>query len=275
MTHSIAKLPVAFAASLGLAAAAAADTLDDVKERGSISIGIKNDYRPFGYLDESGKTIGFEIDLARYVAEQIVGPEGEVELVPVVASNRIELLNAGRIDVILATLGVNEKRAKVIDFTEEFYSMAGMILMTPKDSTLTSWEEVKGVTLCGIQGNLYNRTLEETYSAELMLFAGTAEMFSAYEDGRCAAVAFDGPMLQLKVSEPGWSEGNKIAVGAFDFIPIAGGVRKGEERFLKAVNDAILAAEADNILVDAEQKYSMGASEYVSKRAEAARDAGH
>lgn len=275
MAHERVSLIVALALTVGIAAPAAADTLDDVKERGAISIGIKNDYRPFGYLDENSEVTGFEIVLARYVAEQIVGPEGKVELVPVVASNRIELLNAGRIDLILATLGVNENRAKVIDFTEEFYNMAGMILMTPKESTLTSWEEVNGETLCGIQGNLYNRTLEETYGAELMLFTGTAEMLSAYEDGRCVGVAFDGPMLQLQISEPGWSEPNKIALDAFDYIPIAGGVRKGDERFLDAVNEAILSAEAADLLVDAEQTYSMGASDYVAERAEAAREAGY
>ncbi len=269
------KMPLTLAALVGLATGVAADQLDDVKERGVISIGIKNDYRPFGYLDESGALTGFEIDLARHVAGEILGPEGKVELVPVVASNRIELLNAGRIDLILATLGVNEKRAKVIDFTEEFYNMAGIVLLAPIDSELSSWDQVADQTLCGIQGNLYNRTLEETYKADLKLFPGTAEMFSAYEDGRCDAVAFDGPILELKLSEGDWGAKNKIAVETFDYIPIAGGVRKGEERFLNAVNDAILSAEAADVLVNGEKAYSMGSSKYVAERADAARTAGH
>lgn len=269
------KLPLTLAATFGLVSAVAADQLDDVKERGVLSIGIKNDYRPFGYLDENGEVIGFEIDLAKFVGEKIVGPEGKVELVPVVASNRIELLNAGRIDLILATLGVNEKRAEIIDFTEEFYNMAGIVLLAPKDTDLSSWDQVAGKILCGIQGNLYNRPLQETYGAELKLFPGTAEMFSAYEDGRCVAVAFDGPLLNLKLAEEGWGDKNKIAVETFDYIPIAGGVRKGEERFLNAVNEAIMSAEAANILVEAEPKYSMGSSAYVNERAEAARKSGH
>ncbi|MDF1608682.1 transporter substrate-binding domain-containing protein [Hoeflea sp. YIM 152468] len=269
------KMPLILATAVGLAGVASADQLDSVKERGVLSIGIKNDYRPFGYLDENGEVTGFEIDLATYIGEKIVGPEGEVELVPVVASNRIELLKAGRIDLILATLGVNEDRAKVIDFTEEFYNMAGIVLMAPNDTDLASWDQVAGKKLCGIQGNLYNRALQETYGAELMLFTGTAEMFSAYEDGRCVAVAYDGPMLNLKLAEQGWGEKNKIAVETFDYIPIAGGARKGEERFLQAVNEAIQSAEAANLLVEAEAKYSMGSSAYVNDRAEAARKAGY
>lgn len=269
------RLPLAFAALVGLTTSVAADQLDDVKERGVLSIGIKNDYRPFGYLDENGDLTGFEIDLAKHVAGELLGPDGKVELVPVVASNRIELLNAGRIDLIIATLGVNENRAKVIDFTEKFYNMAGIVLLAPIDSEFSSWDQVAGQTLCGIQGNLYNRTLEETYKADLRLFPGTAEMFSAYQDGRCVAVAFDGPILELKLSEAGWGETNKIAVETFDYIPIAGGVRKGEERFLNAVNEAILSAEAADVLVDAEKNYSMGTSKYVAERAEAARKAGY
>ncbi|MDV2968770.1 transporter substrate-binding domain-containing protein [Nitratireductor aquimarinus] len=275
MNRILRRLPITMTLAFGLALPAAADTLETVKKRNAIAIGIKNDYKPFGYLDENGEVTGFEIDLAKFIGKEILGGGGTVELVPVVASNRIELLNAGRIDLILATLGVNEKRAQVVDFTEEFYNMAGIVLMAPNDTTLATWDDVNGQTLCGIQGNLYNRPLEETYGADMMLFPGTSEMFSAYEDGRCAAIAFDGPILNLKLSEPGWGENNKIAVETFDYIPIAGGVRKGDTGFLEAVDAAILKAEAEGLLVEGEKTYSLGTSQYVTDRAEAAKAAGY
>lgn len=265
---------LSLASTLVLSNVATADQLEDVKSRGMLSVGVKNDYRPFGYIDAAGDTIGFEIDLAKYIAEKIIGPGAEVELVPVVASNRIELLNAGRIDLIIATLGVNEDRKKVIDFTEEFYSMAGLVLMAPKGGSWPEWTAVEGKTLCGIQGNLYNRTLEETLKAKLLLFPGTAEMFSAYEGGRCEAIAFDGPILQAKLAEGTWGEKNELPLPAYDYSPIAGGVRKGEPAFLKAVNDAILTAEASGFLLDAEAKYEMGESDYMRERAEKAKAAG-
>ena len=183
------------------AVAAHADEFDRVKQRGKLIVGVKNDYPPFGFLDFSGQLKGFEIDLAKSVARSLLGSESDVELVPVVASNRIELLNAGRIDVIFATLGVSADRAKVIDFTDPYYMMAGILLLAPKDTTITSWEGVRGHKLCGIQGNLYNRTLEEKYGAQPLLFTGTAEMFKAFQDGRCDAIAFDGPILQQKINE--------------------------------------------------------------------------
>jgi polar amino acid transport system substrate-binding protein len=260
---------------LGLACAATAhaDQLDRVKQRGKLIAGIRNDYIPFGYLDASGRNIGFEVDIARAVAKSLFGSEDAVEFVPVVASNRIELLNAGRIDVIFATLGVTADRGKVIDFTEKYYSMAGMVLLAPKEATYKSWDDIRGKKICGSQGNLYNRTLSEKMGAELLLFNGTAEIYSAFQGGRCDAIAYDGPNLNMKVTEPGWKEKYKIALPAFEYVPIAGGVRKGEPAFLKAVDNAILKAEASGLMTTGEVKYNLGASEYVQKRAADAKKA--
>ncbi|TMV04374.1 transporter substrate-binding domain-containing protein [Brucella haematophila] len=251
-----------------------ADQLDEVKARGKIIVGIKNDYRPFGFLDKDAVLKGYEIDLAKQVAKKLLGSEDALEFVPVIASNRIELLNAGRIDLILATLGQNAERARVIDFTEAYYMMAGIELLGPQNMTVKSWDEVKGKKLCGVQGNLYNKTLTEKYGGETVLFTGTAEMFKAFQDGRCEAIAFDGPILRQKIADPEWAAKYKIALETFNYIPIAGGVRKNEEAFLKAVNDGILSAEANGVLVNAEKEFSMGESDYVKKRAADAKTAG-
>lgn len=257
-------LGLGLATSIGVAHA---DQLDRVKQRGKLIVGIKNDYVPFGYLDAKGQNVGFEIDLARAVAKNLLGSEAAVEFVPVSASNRIEFLNAGRIDLILATLGVNADRGKVIDFTENYYLMAGIVLLAPKDASYKSWDDIRGKKLCGSQGNLYNRTLSEKMGAELVLFSNSAEIFSAFQGGRCDAIGFDGPILNMKVTEDGWKDKYKIALQTFDYIPIAGGVRKNEPGFLKALDAAIVKAEASGLMVEGEKKYNLGESEYVQKRA--------
>jgi polar amino acid transport system substrate-binding protein len=261
--------------ALGLACAVTvhADQLDRVKQRGKLIAGIRNDYIPFGYLDANGRNVGFEVDIARAVAKSLFGSEDAVEFVPVVASNRIEFLNAGRIDVIFATLGVTADRGKVIDFTEHYYSMAGMVLLAPKEATYKSWDDIRDKKICGSQGNLYNRMLAEKMGADLLLFNGTAEIYSAFQGGRCDAIAYDGPNLNMKVNEPGWKERYKIALPAFEYVPIAGGVRKNEPEFLKAVDKAIVQAEASGLMTTGEIKYNLGASEYVQKRAADAKKA--
>lgn len=259
-------------ASLVAVGTVQAGLLEDVEDREKLIVGVKNDYKPFGYLNEFGDLEGFEVDLARAVARNMLGSEDALEMIPVVASNRIELLNAGRVDVIFATLGVNDNRSRVIDFTESYYDMAGLVLLAPIDTKINNWEELEGRKVCGSQGNLYNRTLTEKYNAEMMLYTDTAGIFNSFKDGRCEAIAFDGPILQMKVNEPGWKGKYKIALDTLEMIPIAGGVRKGEDDFLNAINNAIVEAEAEGVLLNAEKKYNMGQTQYVIDRAEAAKE---
>jgi polar amino acid transport system substrate-binding protein len=119
-------------AAFFVGSAAVAGTLENVKARGKLVVGVKNDYVPYGYLNDKGDVVGFEVSLAKYVAKELLGSEDKIELVPVVASNRIEFLTAGRIDAIFATLGVTAERAKVIDFTTEYVSAAGPSVLTAK-----------------------------------------------------------------------------------------------------------------------------------------------
>ncbi|MBM3573958.1 MAG: transporter substrate-binding domain-containing protein, partial [Alphaproteobacteria bacterium] len=81
-------------AALALAVTSAADaqTIDKIKQRGSIVVGVKNDYKPWGFLDASGKIVGMEIDLADDVAKRL---GVKLEMIPVVASNRMEFLQQG------------------------------------------------------------------------------------------------------------------------------------------------------------------------------------
>lgn len=254
-----------FALGFGcLSGGARADELQMVKARGKLIVGIRNDYVPFGYLDNKGQLVGFEVDLAKFVAKDMFGSETAIEFVPVVASNRIELLNAGRIDVIFATLGKNPDRAKVIDFTDPYYMMAGMVLLAPKNTTIAKWEDLKGRKVCGSQGNMYNRALQEKLGADTVLFTGTAQMYKAFQDDRCEAIAYDGPNLTRKVSEGGWKDKDKIALDAYEYVPIVGGVRKNEPAFLAALNQSIKRAEAAGVLANAEKTYNMGTSKFVT-----------
>lgn len=244
---------------------AVADQLEKIGERGKIIIGIKNDYKPFGYLSPDGQLQGFEIELAKYIGTKISGSEDRIELVPVVASNRIELLNQGRIDIIVATLGRTEERAKVLDYGRDYYMLGEGSIVAPVGSRLTSWDDLKGSKLCGMLGNSFNRVLTEKYGAELVLFQGTAELFKAFEDNRCDGVGFDEPILQQKVSEPAWLGKYEITIPADSFIPIAIGVKKGETALRDAADQAIEQAAAEGILTAAAERFNMGKSQFLEE----------
>ena len=92
---------VAFAFAAASPAWAQSDTLASVKQKGKLVAGVKADYKPFGYTDPSGKIVGLEIDLVNDVGRRLGVP---VELVPVIAANRMEFLKQGRIDLMIATM---------------------------------------------------------------------------------------------------------------------------------------------------------------------------
>ena len=107
-------LAVSLAALAGAALSAApvaAQTLDKIKQRGVIVVGSKADYKPFGFRDPSGKIVGFEPDMAEDVAKKL-GVKLEIE--PVVSSNRMQFLQQGKIDLMIATMNDKPDRRTVV-----------------------------------------------------------------------------------------------------------------------------------------------------------------
>src|SRR5260370_20656184 len=139
---SVALIGLAFAATFVSARAQDMPPLPDpIKKQGLIRAGIKCDYPPDGFLDAQGKNQGVEVMLARQLGVYAFGSAATVELSCVTAAHRIPALQGGKIDVIVATLGVSEERAKVIDFSDS-YAWGGCGGRPPKDSP------VKGVKVC-------------------------------------------------------------------------------------------------------------------------------
>jgi polar amino acid transport system substrate-binding protein len=258
------------ALSLLTAGAAFAGTLDDVKSRGKLIVGVKNDYAPYGYLNDKGEIIGFEVELAKYVAKELLGSADKIEFVPVVAANRVEFLTAGRIDVIFATLGVTPERDKVIDFTTAYVSSPGPAVMMAKAATTSKWDELKGKSVCGIQGSYYNKKMTEEFGIDLVAFKTQPEALRALRDNRCVGFVFDQMTLDLKVQEADWS-GYKVAVPTYEFLPMAGGIREGDKAFQEAVDKAITKAEAEGKMIGWETEFNIPHAEYIADRAKAAK----
>ncbi|WP_232831653.1 transporter substrate-binding domain-containing protein [Pseudogemmobacter bohemicus] len=177
----------ALLASTGLASA---DTLDKITAAGKIVVGVKNDYRPWGYLDASGNIVGLEIDLAKDIASRL---GVEVELVPVVASNRMEFLQQGRIDLIIATLGDNPQRREVVGMVEPNYYAGGANVLAPKANGLKEWTDLEGKDLCAIQGSYYIRETTQKYKTNILAFAGVPEATAALTNGSCVGLIYDNP----------------------------------------------------------------------------------
>jgi polar amino acid transport system substrate-binding protein len=184
--------------------AAMADALQDIKDAGKIVVGVKQDYKPWGYLTSDGELQGLEIDLAKDVAERL---GVDVELVPVVASNRMEFLQQGRINLIIATMGDNAQRREVIGMIEPNYYAGGTNVLAPKAAGLKNWEDLKGADVCALQGSYYNKRVTQLYGPNLVAFAGIPEATAALLNGSCIAFLYDNTWIESQLaSDAQWAE---------------------------------------------------------------------
>ena len=193
---------VAVAAVIGTGALA--DKLQDIKDAGKIVVGVKNDYKPWGYLTSDGELAGLEIDLAKDVAERL---GVEAELIPVVASNRMEFLQQGRIDLIIATMGDNPQRREVVGMIEPNYYAGGTNVLAPKAAGLEKWEDLEGKDVCALQGSYYNKRVTQLYGPTLVAFAGIPEATSALKNGSCVAFLYDNTWIESQLaSDDQWAD---------------------------------------------------------------------
>jgi len=179
---------LAGAAFVMAAGGVSAQTLEKIKQRGTLIVGVKADYKPFGYRDPSGKIVGFEPDLAQDVADTL---GVKLELEPVISSNRMQFLQQGKIDLMIATMNDKADRREVVGIIEPSYYASGVDVMAAKKLGFKQWEQLKGKPVCAIQGAWYNKPLAEKYGMEIVAFKGTAEAQTALVQGNCVAWAYD------------------------------------------------------------------------------------
>ncbi|MBV8835977.1 MAG: transporter substrate-binding domain-containing protein [Alphaproteobacteria bacterium] len=151
-TSKIMLLAVAAACAASVALAADQPPVPDaIKKAGVLKIGIKCDYPPDGFLDSQGKNQGIEVSLARQIAADALGDTAKAELTCVTAANRIPMLVGGKIDMLVATLGITEERARVVDFSEP-YAWGGSDVLVPKGSPVKKLADLKGKTVVVMKG---------------------------------------------------------------------------------------------------------------------------
>ncbi|MCH5188629.1 MAG: transporter substrate-binding domain-containing protein, partial [Oscillospiraceae bacterium] len=112
-------------------------TLDEIKESGTINIGVFSDKNPFGYVDEYGEYQGYDVYFANRIAEDL---GVKVNFVSTEAANRIEYLQTGKVDIILANFTVTPERAEEVDFALPYMNVA-LGVVSPDSNVITSLED--------------------------------------------------------------------------------------------------------------------------------------
>ncbi len=215
-------------AALGLISAPASADLAAAKKRGTLVVGVKADYKPYGFRDPSGAIIGIEPELAKDVADKL---GLKLELVPVVSSNRMQFLQQGKIDLMIATMTDREDRRKVVSIVDPNYYSSGTNVLSHKKAGFKQWADLKGKPVCGIQGAFYNKKTQTEFGAKIVAFKGTAEVLTALKQGSCLAFVYDDSFIVSKLGEAEWSGGYEMPLPTIDDAPWGLAVSLGDDEF--------------------------------------------
>ncbi len=237
-----------------------ADALEDIKKKGTLVVGTKADYRPFGFLDPSGKIVGFEPDLAADIAKRL---GVKLELVPVVASNRIQFLQQGKIDLMIATMSDTPERRKIVDIIEPSYYGSGTNVLAPKSAGLKTWEQLRGKKVCLIQGSFYNKELQEKYGVEGVAFPGTAEAYAALKNGNCVGFAYDDTAIVGEMLKPEWAS-YEMPLDSILFQPWGIAAKQGEKAFEDFLSKASVDWHKSGMIQDLEKKWAIKPTQFAA-----------
>ncbi len=217
-------------------------TLDEIKESGTINIGVFSDKSPFGYVDENGEYAGYDV----YFAERIGQDLGvKINYVSTEAANRIEYLQTGKVDIILANFTVTEERAQEVDFALPYMNVA-LGVVSPSDAVIDSLDNVGADDeIIVISGTTAETYLEKNYpDIKLQKYDAYAEAKTAIENGNAAGWANDNTEVIAFAIE---NEGFTVGVPSLgDSDTIAPAVTKGNETLLNWLNDEIKAIGEEN-----------------------------
>lgn len=112
---------MAISIAFGAAFSSPARPLADILESGRLRVAVKDNVPPLGFRDDDGNLIGFEIDIARELAAELLGDRDAVELVPVTNVERIEAVVLDEVDVAIAQLALTSDRSRLVHFTSPYY----------------------------------------------------------------------------------------------------------------------------------------------------------
>jgi aspartate/glutamate/glutamine transport system substrate-binding protein len=211
--------------------------LRKIQDRGRLIVGVKYDVPTFGYMNPQTKQLeGFDVDLAREIADVIFGDKSKLEFKEAVTATRIANVQNGTFDLILATMVISEDRLKDVDFSIVYYQSGGRLLV-PKESPIKSVTDLDGNTKVGTsKGSVYVDRLGKLSKAQVLQYdtqaAAADEMLARHLD---AVAANDIILYGLALQDPRL----KVVGSQFTTEYLGAAVAKGNPDLLKAVNAAI------------------------------------
>jgi len=234
-------------AVFALIGSASAGTLDDVKAKGFVQVGVNGDLFGFGKPDEKGVWKGLDVDTGRAIAAAVFGDADKIKYTPLTAVTRFTALQSGEIDVLCrnATRTLSRETALGLNFAQvNYYDGQGFLI--PKSLGVKSAKELDGAAVCVLPGTTTELNVADYFRANGMkmkpvVIENTAELAKTFFAGRCDCLTSDASQL---------AGTRAVAPNPDDYIilpeiiskePLAPAVRHGDDQWYDIVNFSVLA----------------------------------
>ncbi len=216
------------------AAAGTFRTLDEIKESGTVKIGVFSDKAPFGYVDDQGEYQGYDVYYAHRIGEDL---GVDVEFTSLDPASRVEYVATGKVDIVLANFTVTPERAEQVDFALPYMKVA-LGVVSPDGAVISSVDELAGKTLIVAKGTTAETYFEKNYpDVKLQKYDAYADAYNALLDGRGDAFSTDNTeVIAWAKANPGFTVGIET-LGDYDTIAAA--VAKGNSTLLDFLNEEI------------------------------------
>jgi len=221
---------------------AAGSTMEKLSKAGKINIGTKFDQTGFGFKGLSETPEGFDVEIGKYIAGKLGISPDNINWVETVSAVREEVLEQGKVDMVVATYTINDKRKQVIDFAGPYYIAGQSILVKADDNSITGPDSFKDGTkkVCSVAGSTPAQNIEKYLkdkATQLVTFDVYSKCADAVKNKQVDALTTDNVILSGFVSNS--PNDFKLVGEKFTQEPYGIGLKKGDAALHGFVNDVL------------------------------------
>jgi len=227
----------------------AGTTMAELNEAGAITIGTKFDQPLFGQVDADGNPQGFDVEIAKIIAGELGIPEDGITWTETVSANREPFIQAGEVDLVVATYTINDKRKEVVSFAGPYYNAGqDLLVLAGNPEDIGGPDDLAGQPVCTVAGSTSETNIRE-YTDQVTSLAGYAECLPLLSSGQVVAVTTDNVILAGLAAN---SNGEFEVVGEpFTEEPYGIGLALEDTEFRMWINDVLEEAFEDGRWADA------------------------
>lgn len=220
-------------------------TMARLQQEGAVTIGTKFDQPLFGLKNLEGKPEGFDVEIGKLIAGELGIAEDKITWVESVSANREPFIQQDKVDFVVATYTINDKRKEVVDFAGPYYE-AGQDIMVAKGNPegIGGPDDLAGKKVCSVTGSTPAENIRENYpEADLTEFDVYSKCAEALKNGQVQAVTTDNVILLGLISQD--EESFELVGEPFTKEPYGIGLKKGDTEFRNFINDTLQKAYDD------------------------------